>query len=55
MVVMRQVRDLRALRDLLGYHLEDLDDVLDALRERNGVRPSYRTSRRSSMLTNWIV
>ena len=35
-----QVRDLRALRDLLAYHLEDLDDVLDTLRRRNGAPPA---------------
>ena len=37
MRVQRQVRDLRALRDLIGYHLEDLDLVFAELKKRTGV------------------
>lgn len=32
-----QVRDLGATRELLHHHLNDLDDILSALRSRNGV------------------
>ena len=31
--VMKQVKDLRAIRDLLDHHMDDLDDVFAMLRE----------------------
>ena len=38
-----QVRDLGATRELLAHHLSDLDDILAALRIRNGAFPSARS------------
>ena len=39
-----QVRDLGATRELLAHHLSDLDDILAALRIRNGAFPSAHSS-----------
>lgn len=32
----RRVRDMTALRDLLAFHIDDLEDILHALNETTG-------------------
>ena len=35
------MKDLRAIRDLLEYHMEDLDDVLEVLRAKPGAAATH--------------
>ena len=32
-----RVRDMRSLRDLLSYHMDDVDGIIDAIRARGSV------------------
>ena len=43
----RRVNDLKALRDLLLYHVDDLEDILAALQERPEVTAGSSISHRT--------
>lgn len=39
----RRIDDVRALHDLLSYHIDDLEDVMAALRETYGPEAALNT------------
>ena len=55
----RRVADMKALRDLLLYHVDDLEDILEALQKRPELGPGslYEITRivDSAKLTNNFV